>query len=84
MKILFITIVLLSFPIAHSQELNEDFLKTLPKSIQKDVLDRAKQQGKNVEPKYSSVVTQTKLEKKELEDLKIRFCLLYTSPSPRD
>jgi protein involved in polysaccharide export with SLBB domain len=73
MKILFITIVLLSFPIAHSQELNEDFLKTLPKSIQKDVLDRAKQQGKNVEPKYSSVVTQTKLEKKELEDLKIRL-----------
>jgi len=73
MKILFITIVLLSFPMAHSQELNEDFLKTLPKSIQKDVLDRAKQQGKNEEPKYSSVVTQTKLEKKELEDLKIRL-----------
>jgi protein involved in polysaccharide export with SLBB domain len=73
MKILFITIVLLSFPIAHSQELNEDFLKTLPKSIQKDVIDRAKQQGKNVEPKYSSAGTQTKLEKKELEDLKIRL-----------
>lgn len=75
MKKFILTIFTLIFiiPLAYSQELSEDFLKTLPKEMQADVLNRASQQGKNADPIYSSIETQTKIEKKELEDLKNRL-----------
>lgn len=73
MRNLLIIIFAISIFKIHSQELSQDFLNTLPKGIQDDVLDRVKKQQKNEEPVYSSIETQTKLEKKELEDLKKRL-----------
>ena len=58
---------------AQTQEISEDFLKTLPAGMQDDVLNRVNEQGKNADPIYSSIETQTKLEKKELKDLKNRL-----------
>lgn len=52
-----------SISIVQSQELSEEFLQTLPQSIQNDVLSRIKKQQENVQPRYSSIETQTKLEK---------------------
>jgi len=57
----------------NSQAISEDFLKTLPPEMQSDVLDRVAKQGEIKDPTYNSIETQTKLEKKELEDLKIRL-----------
>lgn len=71
--ILIIFTLIFIIPLAYSQELSEDFLKTLPKEMQADVLNRAAQQGKSADPIYSSIETQTKIEKKELEDLKNRL-----------
>ena len=71
--ILVIFTLIFIIPLAYSQELSEDFLKTLPKEMQADVLNRAAQQGKSADPIYSSIETQTKIEKKELEDLKNRL-----------
>ena len=73
MRNLLIIIFAISIFKIHSQELSQDFLNTLPKGIQDDVLDRVKKQGKNEDPVYSSIETQTKLDKKELEDLKKRL-----------
>ena len=66
-------LIIFFIPKIYSQELNEDFIKTLPPGIQNDVLDRAKKQGAIDKPVYRSIETQTKLEKKELEDLKKRL-----------
>ena len=73
MKLILSFILLFSISHVHSQELSQEFLKTLPKGLQDDVLDRVKDQGKSDEPTYSGIETQTKLEKKELEDLKKRL-----------
>ena len=56
-----------------SQEISQEFLNTLPKGIQDDVLDRVEKQSKNDDDVFSSIKTQTKLEKQELEDLKKRL-----------
>lgn len=66
-------ILIYTIPPIHSQELSEDFLKTLPAGMQADVLDRVAKQGEAKDPFYNSIDTQTKLEKKELEDLKKRL-----------
>ena len=71
-KILIIIFAISIFQI-HSQELSQDFLNTLPKNIKDDVLDRVQKQGKNQAPVYSSIESQTKLEKKKLEDLTKRL-----------
>jgi protein involved in polysaccharide export with SLBB domain len=71
--ILIISIFIFSIPSIYSQELSEDFLKTLPAGIKDDVLDRVSEQSKNTDPIYNSIETQTKIEKKELEDLKNRL-----------
>ena len=55
-------------PIAYSQEISEEFLKTLPPGVRSDVLNRIDDQEKITDPTYSSLQTQTKIEKKELED----------------
>ena len=41
--------------------------------MQNDVLDRVEKKGESTQSTYSSIETQTKLEKKELEDLKERL-----------
>ena len=71
--LLIISTLIFIIPLAYTQELSDDFLKTLPKEMQADVLNRAAQQGKSADPIYSSIETQTKIEKKELEDLKNRL-----------
>lgn len=73
MKNLLIIIFAISIFQIHSQELSQDFLNTLPKNIKDDVLDRVQKQGKNQAPVYSSIESQTKLEKKKLEDLTKRL-----------
>jgi protein involved in polysaccharide export with SLBB domain len=70
---LLIFIFLLSIPSIYSQELSEDFLNTLPEEIKDDVLESVNKQAKTKDPIYSSIQTQTKLQKKELEDLKKRL-----------
>ena len=60
-------LIIFFIPKIYSQELNEDFIKTLPPGIQNDVLDRAKKQGAIDKPVYRSIETQTKLEKKNLK-----------------
>ena len=71
--ILIISIFIFSIPTIYAQELSEDFLKTLPEGIKDDVLNRVSEQSKNTDPIYNSIETQTKIEKKELEDLKNRL-----------
>ena len=58
-----------SISLVNSQEISKEFLETLPQEIQNDVLSRINSQQKNIEPRYSAIETQTKLEKKE-EELK--------------
>ena len=62
-KILSITFLFFISIDALGQELNEDFLKTLPKGMQDDVLNRVKEQGKNEDPAYRSLNSQTEIEK---------------------
>ena len=69
---IFIVFIFIISPV-YSQELSEDFLKTLPPAMQADVLDRVAKQGETKDPTYNSIETQTELEKKELEDLKKRL-----------
>ena len=54
-------------PIAYSQEISEEFLNTLPPGVKSDVLNRIDDQEKITDPTYSSIQTQTKIEKEELE-----------------
>ena len=66
-------LILLISPILFSQEFDESFLETLPQDLQDDILDQT-QKNKNLEdPIYRSIETQTKIEKRELEDLKKRL-----------
>ena len=70
---LILLITLSSSSFLYSQEFNQDFLKTLPQDIQDDIKDKASKDKNNENPIYRSIESQTKLEKKELEDLKIRL-----------
>ena len=72
-KFIYVSVFIFTVPMAQTQEISEDFLKTLPAGMQDDVLNRVNEQGKNADPIYSSIETQTKLEKKELKDLKNRL-----------
>ena len=54
-------------PIAYSQEISEEFLKTLPPEIRSDVLNRIDDQETQTDPTYSSIKTQTKIYKKSLK-----------------
>ena len=56
-----------------AQEIDESFLKSLPSDMQQDILKRADGSGGSEEPVYRSIESQTKLEKKNLEDLKKRL-----------
>lgn len=65
MKKHLLLVFIFSISFVHSQELSQEFLQTLPQGIQNDVLNRIKEQGENIEPRYSSIETQTKLEKEK-------------------
>lgn len=67
-------VISLSFLIPlNGQDLNEDFLKSLPEGMQADIQKRIDGEGKTEEPVYRSIESQTELEKKSLEDLKNRL-----------
>lgn len=69
---LLISFLLIS-PILFSQDFDESFLETLPQDLQDDILEQT-QKNKSIEdPIYRSIETQTKLEKRELEDFKKRL-----------
>ena len=73
MKLRTLLLFLIFFPVVIAQELDESFLKSLPKEIQEDILSRTQSQGALDDPIYRSIESQTKLEKKRLEDLKKRL-----------
>ena len=57
-----------------SQELNQDFLDSLPSDIQEDLQNQVNENNSNNEkPVYRAIQSQTELEKRTLEDLKIRL-----------
>lgn len=57
-----------------SQELNQDFLDSLPSNIQEDLQNKVNENNSNNEkPVYRAIQSQTELEKRTLEDLKIRL-----------
>ena len=64
-------VFIFSISLVNSQELSQEFLQTLPQGIQNDVLNRIKDQKENIEPRYSSIEVQTKLEKEEREKSEI-------------
>lgn len=71
-KIILFILIFTPFAV-NSQELDEDFLNTLPKEMQDDLLGQIETNQDRESPIYRSIETQTKLEKKELEDLKNRI-----------
>ena len=73
MKKFLLVISIFIFPFINSQEIDEDFLKTLPSDMQSDILKRAEKGASSEEPVYRGINSQTELEKKELEDLKKRL-----------
>ena len=46
---------------------------SLPADIKNDVMNKVNEQGEAADPIYNSIQTQSKIEKKELEDLKTRL-----------
>ena len=71
-KPIFVLSILLT-PLLYSQQLDENFLKTLPKNMQEDILKKVEGNERLEDPIYRSIESQTKLEKKNLEDLKKRL-----------
>lgn len=65
--------IFLLVPMIFSQELDEDFLKTLPKDIQNDILKKVESDSATEDPIFRSIESQTELEKKNLRDLKKRL-----------
>lgn len=56
-----------------SQDIDENFIKSLPKDMQDDILKNIDEKGVTEDPIYRSIQSQTELEKKNLEDLKKRL-----------
>jgi protein involved in polysaccharide export with SLBB domain len=73
MKKYIFTLFLISSTVTFAQELDQDFLDSLPEGMQKDLEKQAKGNTESEDPIYRSIETQTKLEKKNLEDLKKRL-----------
>ena len=61
------TFFLISSTIIGAQELDKAFLESLPKNIQEDLEEQAKENAGSEDPIYRSIENQTKLEKKRLE-----------------
>lgn len=68
----YIALLILS-PLIVSQEIDENFIKSLPKDMQDDILKNIDNKNAAEDPIYRSIQSQTKLEKKNLEELKIRL-----------
>lgn len=73
MKKFVITLLLITIIPIYSQEFDESFLNTLPEGMRDDLLKRVEGKGEMEDPIYRSIESQTKLEKKKLEDLKARL-----------
>ena len=73
MKKTILTLLIFSTPLIFAQEIDQDFLDSLPKDIQEDLLKQTADSSAVESPVYRSIQSQTKLEKKELEDLKNRL-----------
>ncbi len=71
-KVLIVSFFLANFHLA-AQSIDKDFLNSLPEGIQGDILKRAEDQSTQEDPQYRSIESQTKLEKKNIEDLKARI-----------
>jgi hypothetical protein len=69
-KITVLTLFLVFNAHLAAQEFDENFLKSLPDGIKSDLLDNVESNDDFEEPAYKSIESQTKLEKKNLEDLK--------------
>lgn len=73
MKKLCVFILLISTTHLQSQEINEAFLSSLPESIKDDIQNKVNDQVSVEEPVYRGIESTAKLEKKKLEDLKLRL-----------
>ena len=73
MKKLFLIVFLITSQLISAQEMNPDFLDSLPEDIRQDLEAQSKSQGDSENPVYRSLQNQTELKKRELEDLKIRL-----------
>ena len=71
-KYIISTLFILSMTVS-SQDIDENFINSLPKEMQDDILNNIEQKGGVEDPIYRSIQSQTKLEKKNLEDLKKRL-----------
>ena len=59
--------------IISGQDLDQSFIDSLPEDIQEDIANKTRDQRSLDDPIYRSIESQTKLEKKKLEDLKRRL-----------
>lgn len=57
----------------NAQQVDEDFLNSLPKDMQDDILNQVQGAAIVEDPIYRSIESKTKLEKKNLEDLRDRL-----------
>jgi protein involved in polysaccharide export with SLBB domain len=73
MKKTILTLLIFSSSLIFAQEIDQNFLDSLPKDIQEDLLKQTADSSAVESPVYRSIQSQTKLEKKELEDLKNRL-----------
>ena len=73
MKKITLILSLLFTTYTFTQDFDDSFLETLPQEMQDDILEQSKTNQSSQNPVYRSIETQTKLEKKELEDLKKRL-----------
>jgi protein involved in polysaccharide export with SLBB domain len=65
--------ILFAFTFINAQQLDQAFLDSLPEDIQDDIAKKSGENGALESPIYRSIESQTKLEKKKLEDLKNRL-----------
>ncbi len=73
MKKLFLIVFLITSQLISAQEMNPDFLDSLPDDIRQDLEAQSKSQGDSENPVYRGLQNQSELKKRELEDLKIRL-----------
>ncbi len=73
MKKFILIAFLFSSSLIVAQELDENFLKSLPKDMQKDILDKVEDGETQEGSVYRGITSQTELEKRNLEELKKRL-----------
>lgn len=73
MKKLLLCVLLVPALLLQSQEINKAFLESLPADIKDDIQKKVDDQVSSEEPVYRGLESTAKLEKKKIEDLKIRL-----------